>query len=484
MAAQLHESIKSGLLAKTGLLCDEDITAAVALIDSVKAKGIETVRIVFADAHGILRGKTVVADALAAAFTSGIRVPSTLLLKDTSHRTVFPVWSDTDEAPMRGASDVLLTPVPSSFQQLPWSEHSAMLHCNVNTIAGEPIVFSSRQVLATAVDQLAQRNFKAIMGLEVEFQVFELLNPAREHVDTTMPGQPPTTRAFTQGFQYLTETRYGEAEELLDLLRRTAQGMNMPVRSVEIEMGPSQFEFTFAPADPMTIADMAVNFRTMVKEVCFKRGLHATFMAKPRLPNAAANGWHIHQSLVDTKTGSNQFMPQIDQTPPPIAENWIAGLLASAAESCLMTTPTVNGYKRYAPFQLAPNKIGWAHDNRGAMVRVLVALDDNASRVENRVADSSCNPYFALAAQLISGTDGLERQLNAPAPLVNPYNTDAEGLPANLQVAIERFQASTVYRHYLGDEFVDYLVNLKRAEWERYLASVSEWEQMEYFSTF
>ena len=89
MAAQLHESIKSGLLAKTGLLCDEDITAAVALIDSVKAKGIETVRIVFADAHGILRGKTVVADALAAAFTSGIRVPSTLLLKDTSHRTVF-----------------------------------------------------------------------------------------------------------------------------------------------------------------------------------------------------------------------------------------------------------------------------------------------------------------------------------------------------------------------------------------------------------
>lgn len=484
MATDMRESIQSGLLSRCGLLGEDDINAAIALIDSVKTDAIETVRIVFVDAHGILRGKTVVADALPAAFSSGIRVPSTLLLKDTSHRTVFPVWSETDDAPMRGASDVLLVPRPSSFKRLPWSEHSALLHCDVSTTTGEPIAFVSRQLLATAVDQLSQLGLHAIMGLEVEFQVFEVINQAHEHTETTMPGQPPTTRAFNQGFQYLTETRYGEAEGLLDLLRRTAQRMNMPVRSVEIEMGPSQFEFTFAPADPMTIAELAVNFRTMVKEICFQQGLHATFMAKPRIPNAAANGWHIHQSLIDSKTGSNQFIPQGDQTPPPIADHWIAGLLANAAESCLMTTPTVNGYKRYAPFQLAPNKIGWAHDNRGAMVRALLAPDDTASRVENRVADSSCNPYFALASQLVSGMDGLQRQLKAPVPLANPYDTDADALPDNLLTAIDRFDASSVYRRYLGDEFVNYLVTLKRAEWERYLATVSEWEQMEYFSTF
>ena len=479
----VEERIRAGALARSGAYSGEDIARAAETVAAVEAEGIETVRMVLVDPHGILRGKTVTAEALTDAFASGIRAPSTLLLKDVAHRTVFPVWSDTGDAPMRGAGDILLVPVPNTFRPLPWSPHSALIHCDVAMTSGEPVAFAARRILRAACDRLSERGLRAVMGLEVEFQVYEVVDPAREHADTTMPPRPPETRALNQGYQYLTETRYGEAEALLDALRRAARSMGMPVRSVEIEMGPSQFEFTFSPGDPMTIAEMSVNFRTMVKEVCHREGLLASFMARPRLPNAASNGWHIHQSVTDAN-GRNLFMPGADNAPTPTASAWIAGLLRHAAASCIATTPTVNGYKRYTAYQLAPNRIGWGEDNRGAMLRALLAPGDPASRVENRVADSTANPYFALAFQILSGLDGLENGLVPPPPLSNPYDDDAELLPRSLLAAIERFEGSEMYRAALGDEFVSYLTRLKRAEWDRYLMTVSEWEHREYFAAF
>ena len=304
--------------------------------------------------------------------------------------------------------------MPDTFRVLPWSPHSALVHCDVAMISGEPVRFASCRILRTACERLSEREFRAVMGLEVEFQVHEVTDPAREHADTTIPARSPATRAFNQSYQYLTEIRYGENGALLDTLRRTAQSMGMPVRSVEIEMGPSQFEFTFAPGDPMTIADMAVNFRTMVKEVCDREGLLASFMARPRLPNAASNGWHIHQSVADASE-RNLFTPGADGALTPVAGGWIVGLLRHAAASCIATTSTVNGYKRYTVYLLAPNRIGWGEDNRGAMLRALLAAGDPASRVENRVADSTANPYFALAFQILSGLDGLNIELSRAA---------------------------------------------------------------------
>ena len=254
----------------------------------------------------------------------------------------------------------------------------------------------------------------------------------------------------------------------------------MPVRSVEIEMGPSQFEITFDPAGPLEQAATMVMFRTMVKEVCARRGLHASFMAKPQLDNIAANGWHIHQSVSDA-AGCNLFMPDKDADLSPAASGWIAGLLQHAAAASLLVAPTVNSYKRYQPFQLAPNRIAWGADNRGAMLRALTAPGDAASRVENRAADSSANPYFAFAAQLAAGMDGVTRGLVAPPATTSPYDTSAAALPTSLGAALAAFEGADLFRDLFG-EFPAYLAQLKRAEWDRYLATVSDWEQAEYFN--
>ncbi len=483
----MSEDFSTGRLAQLGLLSGEDCARAAALVKQITTDGIETIRVLFVDQHGILRGKTLVAEAFASVFDTGLNVPSTLLLKDTSHRTAFPVWSEVSDGPaaaMQGASDVMLVPRPDSFRVLPWSPHSAWMLSTPVMRDGSAISFASDTVLRTAVDQLAGQGMAATLGLEVEFQIYERIDDSRDHAQSGMPGAPVRTRNLSQGYQYLTETRYGEMEQALDLIRRNAQGLGLPVRSVEIEMGPSQVEFTFAPADPMTQADAMVMFRTMVKEVCAAEGLHASFMAKPRLEHAVANGWQVPQSVQERATGRNLFLPQSDGSLSTVASGWIAGLLAHANATSLMIAPTVNSYKRYQPFQLAPNRIQWGGDNRGAMLRALMAENDPASRVENRAPDSSANPYYAFAAQLIAGAAGVSAGLNAPAPTTSPYGEEAQKLPRSLGEAIDVFDETGLLETALGEGFVAYLVHLKRFEWERYLGTISEWEQAEYFNLF
>ncbi len=423
------------------------------ILKRVERDGIETVRVVFPDPHGVLRGKTVTASALPGVLENGLRVPSTLLLKDLSHRTAFPVWAGAG-APMQGASDVTLRPDPASFCKVPWSPHSAVMHCDVES------PFCSRRILRGCEDALAEDGLHATMGVEIEFQVFRVLDPSLAPSQSTMPGAPPQVENTTQGYQYLSETRYAEVEPMLDRLRRAAEEMGIDVRSVEIEMGPSQFEVTFAPGAPSEVAEHAVNFRMLAKELSHRHGLLASFMPKPALPNAVANGWHIHQSL----------SPDVNMA------HWIAGLLDHAPACALLTNPTVNSYKRFTPFQLAPTRIGWAHDNRGAMVRAL------EGRVENRLPDSAANPYLALAAQLIAGRAGLKAAHGPPPEMANPYDGDAPALPASLGEAIEAFAASDTLRAALTPEVHAWLVTLKRFEWGRYLSHISDWEQAEYFS--
>ena len=457
-----------------------------AVLADLEEHGIETVRVVFVDQHGILRGKTLVAGAMPSAFQTGVGVPSTLLLKDTAHRTVFPVWQpgvQISDLPLAGAGDVILKPDPDRFWRLPWAPHSALILSAVHDRQGTPVAVSSDAVLAQAVNALDAAGYRAVFGLEVEFQVFQRVDAALGHAQATMPPAPVQTQNLTQGHQYLTETRYGEVEDLLDDLRRTAEQLGLEPRSMEIEMGPSQFEFTFAPSDPQTQADRFVLFRTMVKELCHARGLHASFMAKPNLPNAAANGWHIHQSLVETKQGRPALVPDSADVLTDEASAWMAGLLKHASACCLLTNPTVNSYKRFAPFQLAPNRIQWARDNRGAMIRALLTPGDPASRIENRVADSTVNPHFAIAGQIMAGLDGLSAGLVAPDATETPYE-GADKLPQSLLAAIEAFENNAFIASRFGEGFQSYLTTLKRAEWDRYLMTVSEWEQQEYFGLF
>ncbi len=412
---------------------------------------------------------------------------STLLLKDTSHATVFPVWgvdAGFGSGVMTGASDFLMRPDASTFKILPWVSGTGWLLCDIEHLEGSAIKLSTRQILKRQIKRMNEKNLEFICGLEVEFYVLDIDDPRLEHDNNNRPEDPPHTSLLTHGYQYLTENRIDQLDEVMKLLREAAVALDLPLRTMESEFGPSQFEFTFDPMPALMAADTMILFRNMVKQTCQRHGYHASFMCRPKFKNSMGNGWHLHQSVINRESGENLFCSAKKGVLSLHAENWIAGILAHAKESCLLSTPTVNGYKRYQPFALAPDRIQWGNDNRGAMLRVIAQAGDTASRIENRVGEPAANPYLYIASQIVCGLDGIENRLSAPAAIEEPYDNLSEMLPNNLDEATNSFAESMLFREQFGDEFVDYLVHIKRAEWQRYLNAVSEWEHREYFSLF
>ncbi len=473
-----------------GEAADEDIEQ---VLKSVTDNGLETVRIVFVDQHGITRGKTLMASALEGAFKNGVSMTSTLLLKDTSHATVFPVWADDagfGKGVMTGASDFIMKPDPATFQILPWAKKTGWMISDIFHQDGSAITFSTRRILQDAVARLRDKDMAFVCGLEVEFYVLKIEDSNLRHENENRPHDPPVTSLLSHGYQYLTENRVDELDEVMGFLQVNAQELGLGLRSMESEFGPSQFEFTFEPVSAIEAADNMVLFRNMVKQVCRRHGYHGTFMCRPDFKNSMGSGWHLHQSVIDTGTGNNLFIPDTGNRPDcknglsSIASKWIGGLLHHARASCILTTPTVNGYKRYQPFALAPDRIQWGHDNRGAMLRYLGRAGDEASRVENRVGEPAANPYLYIASQILSGIDGIENDRHAPQAVEQPYQGEGEMLPDNLSSALGAFSGSAFYREVMGDGFVDYYTHIKQAEWQRYLGAVSRWEHTEYFSTF
>jgi glutamine synthetase len=475
-------------VARHALWSDEQQDAAKRLRRLAEEKKLETIRLSFPDQHGILRGKTMVANEALASLESGCSITTTLLAKDTSHRTVFPVFTSGGGFGMKemeGAADIVMVPDPATFRVLPWSPTTGWLLCDLHFADGRPVPFATRQIYKSVLERLTQRGYDFVAGLEVEFHLFKLEDVRMAPEDAGQPGQPPSVSLLSHGYQYLTEQRYDQMEPALDIIRRDVLALGLPVRSVEVEFGPSQCEFTFQPAKGLAPADNMVLFRSAVKQIARRHGYHATFMCRPKLPNVFASGWHLHQSLVSRTSGHNVFMSNEGSEPlSAVGRNYLAGLLAHARSSAAFATPTINGYKRYRSYSLAPDRAIWGRDNRGAMIRVLGGANDPATRLENRIGEPAANPYLYMASQILSGLDGVDRKLEPGPSADTPYETKAELLPKSLREAVAALNDDAFFRKALGAQFVDYYVRIKNAEIDRFQAEVSDWEHREYFELF
>jgi glutamine synthetase len=466
----------------------EQREAAVRLARIVEQQELEVVRLSFPDQHGILRGKTLVAREALASLESGCTITTTMFAKDTAHRTVFPVFTSGGGFGMRemeGAADVLMVPDPLSFRVLPWAPQTGWLLCDVFFADGRPVPFATRNLCKSVLGKLGERGYDFVAGLEVEFHIFKLEDARMSPEDASQPGQPPDVSLLSHGYQYLTEQRYDQMEPVLEIVRRDVLALGLPLRSIEVEFGPSQCEFTFKPATGLEPADTMVLFRSAVKQICQRHGYHATFMCRPKLANVLASGWHLHQSIVSRASGENAFMNrESGEVLSTFGRHYLAGLLQHARASTVFATPTINGYKRYRSYSLAPDRAIWGCDNRGVMVRVLGGPRDVATRLENRIGEPAANPYLYMASQILSGLDGVDGALDPGPSADTPYETNAPALPKTLREAVDALRDDPFFRNSLGAGFVDYYVHIKNAEIERFQAEVSDWEQREYFEMF
>jgi glutamine synthetase len=483
--------------------CGRDDAARQAAVRDVLArvagKPLATVRTGWCDLHGLMRGKAVAAPRTESLLRDGIGLVSTLLLKDTSDRTAYAVFAPGGTSRLEGfgqASNLVALPDPASFVELPWLPGTGWMRTELWHPDGRPVPYDPRRVLQRSLARLAERGLALRCGLELEFHIYRITSADRQldPMAADWPGLPPAVQLIHPGYSLLNEAWLDMAEPALRTVARVAEGLAMPLLSLEAEMGPSQVEAVFDVTDALQAADQCALFRNAVRQALRREGYHATFMCRPPFPNVMSSGWHLHQSLVDAHTGENRFrreQPAPGSTPRDAAhtlsdlgEHYLAGLLAHARAITVFCTPTVNGFTRFRPNALAPQSVLWGRDNRGAMLRLIGQAGDAGTRLENRLGEAAANPYLYLAAQVEAGLDGIDRGLRAPPATEDPYGADAERLPATLDEALDALRADPVIVAGFGEAIVDHLETLKRSEARRFAQAADPLDFMrrEYFS--
>jgi len=487
-----HESSvgQIGFVKNHDLWSAEQQAAADELEARLRSEDIRRVRISWCDQHGVARGKTLTTPDFLLAMRNGQDFQTATLIMDTTNSIVVPLFAKDGAYGVQelvGYPDSLLVPDPTTFRMLPWSPGTGWVLSDMYFHSGRPVPFCSRQLLRRALAGLDERGYSYLAGLEVEFYITKLEDKKLTPEQSGWPPEPPAVSTVAHGFQYLTEIRNDEIDGILILLQDALTDLDLPLRSMEDEWGPGQTEFTFDPQVGIDPADSMLLFRTAVKQVCRRNGLHATFMTKPALPNFFSSGWHLHQSLVAKDQARNAFTNRSGDGAAlsDLGRRFVAGLLQHASSGSVFATPTINGYKRFAPMSFAPDRASWAVENRGAMIRVLGGPGDETTHLENRVGEPCANPYLYMAAQLAAGLDGVDRNLDPGPPDAEPYAAERRLLPVSLDRAVDALEADgAVFREAFGDPFVDFIVSIKRHEIGRFQAHVSDWEQREYFEVY
>lgn len=179
-----------------------------------------------------------------------------------------------------------------------------------------------------------------------------------------------------------------------------------------------------------------------------------------------------------------------------LGKHFVGGLLKHANAASVFATPTINGYRRFKPNSLAPDRAGWGLEHRGAMIRVQGGFGDLTTHIENRVGEPVANPYLYMASQLISGLDGVDLKLDPGSPTHEPFTTENPLLPKSLIEAIAYLKQSELFNRKMGQQFINFIIKIKESEINRFLAAiaqlapeeslkqVTDWEQREYFELF
>jgi glutamine synthetase len=379
-------------------------------------------------------------------------------------------------------SDMYLKPDPDTFVIYPWTlgEEGTIgrLICDVHDSDNTPFGGCPRCLLKRTLARAAEMGFTMNVGPEAEFFMF-LKGP---------DGQPTLETHDKAGYFDLAPVDLGENARREMVL--TLQKMGFEVEASHHEVAPGQHEIDFKYDDALRTADKIMTFRSVVRIVAAKHGLHATFMPKP-VYGINGSGMHLHISLF--KEGQNAFFDpaaphQLSQT----ARSFIAGVLHHAKALTAIANPTVNSYKRLVPGYEAPVYIAWSPRNRSPLIRI-PARRGIGTRMELRSPDPSANPYLTLAVILAAGLRGVTEGMEPPDPVYeNIYDMDLdareaagiESLPGTLREALVELSRDRVVQEALGPHVYSRFMSAKRAEWESYRARVHQWEVDEYLTRF
>jgi glutamine synthetase len=379
-------------------------------------------------------------------------------------------------------SDMFLVPDLDTYAVIPWDMAAgyptARMICDVYMPDGKPFGGDPRHILRAAVEEAAGQGMVYNVGPELEFFLFK----------PGAGGPAPDPHDAAGYFDVSTDMATHVRRQMVRAL--AAFGIEVEASHHEVAVGQHEIDFKYGPA--LRTADHAVTFRTTLKAIAQQMGLYATFMPKP-IAGINGSGMHVHQSLADAATGKNLFYdPDDPYGLSQTARHFIAGLLAHARGMIAILAPLVNSYKRLVPGYEAPVYLSWGRTNRSALVRVprISPRRTQATRVELRCPDPSCNPYLAFAVMLKAGLDGIRRKLPLPAAAeedlyhVDPRARNLETLPGSLGEALDELRRDEVIARALGPHVLERFLEAKSQEWDSYRLAVSQWELERYLPIY
>lgn len=434
------------------------------LSDWLKQNKIIEVECIIPDLTGKARGKIIPAQKF---IKEESRLPEALLI----HSVTGEMTESFNDLVSPLDADMFLKPDENAKSIIPWATQPTVqiIHDCYNR-DGEPHPLATRNILKKVLKLYADEGWKPVLAPEMEFY---LIKPNLDPDNVLTPplgrsGRPETAR------QSYSIDALAEFEPFIEEMYEFCDAQGLDVDSLIHEDGAAQMEINFLHGDALSLADQVFVFKRTVRETAFRHDMYATFMAKP-MEIEPGSAMHIHQSIVDAKTGKNIFVDEKGNE----SENflhYIAGLQKYTPNAMSFYAPNVNSYRRFAKDSAAPVNLEWGYDNRTTGIRI---PDSSAQskRIENRFPGVDCNPYLAIAASLGCGYLGMKNKLMPTKPHKGDAGSGDIEIPRNIENALTLLNECPEFEDIFGELFIKAYTAVKEVEFEAFNRVISSWER-------
>lgn len=425
---------------------------------------VEEVECIVPDMVGISRGKTMPAKKFSE--TGRTYLPTSIF-----YQTVTGAYADMDIKDQWTETDMVLKPDLSTACAAPWTEDIILqvIH-DLETTDGAPISVAPRNVLKRVLAFYEAEGWQPIVAPEMEFY---LTHP---NTDPNEAIEPPIGRTGRKGIgrQAYSMVAVDEYGPVIDDIYDFAEAQGLEIDAIIQEGGAGQIEINLQHGNPLKLADEVFYFKRTIREAALRNNCFATFMAKP-MRDEPGSAMHIHQSVVDIKTGKNIFS-NADGTESPYFWSFLGGQQAHLESAVPILAPYVNSYRRFKADDSSPANIEWAADNRTTGIRIPIS-NAVSRRVENRIVGMDCNPYLAIAASLACGFLGMKDGTKPRPQRTGDAYKDGVTLPQSINEAMPGFAENQALRDLLGEDFCKVYEGIKNQEINEFLGEISAWER-------
>nr|WP_294463881.1 glutamine synthetase family protein [uncultured Sellimonas sp.] len=421
------------------------------ILQMIEEEDVKFIRLQFVDIFGTIRNIAVTAGQMEKALAGKCMVDGYSIagMKDLGYDRVY------------------LRPDIDTFTILPWRPQQgkvARFLCDLMDQDGQDIAESPRYILRRVLKKAKQQGYSFDLDPECEFFLFE----------TDEEGNPTNRTREKAGYLDVAPLDQGENARRDMIL--TLEEMGFEIESSHHEDAPGQHEVDFKQAQGVKVADQIVTFRTTVRTIAQRHGLHATFMPKPRtdLPGSA-----LSLNISGFRDGKNMFSdPEAENGLSQEAYSFIAGLLAHMNGMAAIANPIVNSYKRLKPGFHAPTELFWSLNDYRAPIRVAKDKEGD-THIEWTLPDGAANPYILIALVVASGLNGIQEKM---IPLKADEKSGA--LPSTLKESLSALEQDEFLTQVCGESYVRTYLKEKTREWELYTQEVTDWELKEYLHRF